>query len=172
MHHSVHTSSQGLTISNDNIILLLYLYKYHSVHCRNTQPGVSQKWDAHPQPKPLYVWSKTWPTLSKSQSRITVWGVKTPGRCYIIWIIKYPFNPTPKEKNQICHSYDQPISVHPSFVVSLKTNLDTVFIHYRLIVQTAAASSRSEGDEVQGKEVGVQEELPRLSCSAERVKAQ
>jgi len=39
-----------------------------------------------------------------------------------------------------------------------KNNLDKVFIHYRLIVQTAAASSQSEREEVESEDMGGQEE--------------
>lgn len=101
----------------------------------------------------------------------------TPGQYHIIWIIKYPFTPHPRQKLER-HSYNQPTSVQPSFNV-FKNNLDTVFIHYRLIVPAAAVFSQSEGDEGGGGRWGswymgggVGWGLPWLSCSAECVKAQ
>lgn len=98
-------------------------------------------WDTHPLPPTIDLPLHPWSSLSTFQ--VTMWGVKTPGQCYIIWIIKYPFNPHPKQKLKR-HSYNQQTSVQPSFKVFFfffKNNLDTVCIQYRLIVRAAAAAA-------------------------------
>lgn len=85
---------------------ILYTVEIHS-------PVYPLSWTPHLPPHPSFFTS-----MILSQVTLTLWGVKTPGQCYITWIIKYPFNPHPRQKLER-HSYNQQTSVQPSFNVFL-----------------------------------------------------
>lgn len=151
---------------------ILYTVEIHNPVC-----PLSGTLTLHPS---SFQWSKTWSTLSKSLWTVAVCrGVKTPGQYYIIWIIKYPFNPNPKPKAKTNTPLIQLTNICTTLIQRLlENNLDTVFIHYCLIVSAAAVSSQSKGGRVQEIYGGQEGQLvrrgplSRLSCSAKCVKAQ